>query len=392
MLLARVRRNDGLILAAAVEVVANLGWGGLTLAGVGKAAGMTMRPVKDRYPSRPLLGAAAWTEVAGPALKSALADALASAGLLDHRADETAFAAAMDAFAMPSPELRAAAELAVVASFEPDLSEAVAATVGAPIHAWVNIQAAGSPTVAAKRGYLLAMALGLLGVAHRQGIPDLDLTPQWRRLRAALATECDPAQPQDEPRPPHLEFIPFDTGDPTTDNLLRAAIDQIGKHGYEGTLLASVAAEAHVSETTIYLRYPTKEAFFMDAINRHQDIAMPAQRAYLARLERNYGTGIAEAIAIRGTMHPSERAINVIDMERARLTWHRQNLAAADEDRLQQVVREVLAQDPSNPDFTDPARIHLGRALGVGIALLPLLCDEAWEPPYDVITIPMNET
>jgi len=214
----------------------------------------------------------------------------------------------------------------------------------------------------------------------------VDLTPQWRRLLAALATEIEPVQLPEEPRPPYLARIPFDTGDALTDDLLRAAIDHLGKHGYEGTLLASVAADAGVSEATVYLRYPSKEAFIMDAIDRQQDIALPSHREHLARLEAAHGTGIAEAIAIRGTMHPSERLQNVIEMERARLTWHRPELAAADEARLQQVIHGILGKDPAHPDYSDPAGVHLARSLGLGISFLPLIDDEAWDLPYDVIT------
>ena len=386
MLQARVRRNYARIQAAAVEVASDRGWSGMTLAGVGRAAGLTIRPVRDRYPTRALLGAATWTEVAGPAMQSALTDALTSGGLLDQPANEDSFSDAMDAFARPDGNLRAAAELAVVSCFEPELADAVTDSLGHSVRIWLDPAKAGSPVLAAKRGYLVALALGLIAMAHRPGLTDLDLAPQWRHLLTALAAKVAAVPLPDEPRPPHLARIPFDTGDATTDDLLRAAIDRLGRHGYEGTLLTSVAADAGVSEASVFVRYPSKEAFIMDAIDRQQDIALPSHREHLARLEAAHGTGIAEAIAIRGTMHPSERLQNVIEMERARLTWHRPELAAADEARLQQVIHGILAKDPAHPDYSDPAGVHLARSLGLGISFLPLIDDEAWDLPYDVIT------
>ena len=128
----------------------------------------------------------------------------------------------------------------------------------------------------------------------------------------------------------------------------------------------------------------------MDAINRHQDISLFGHRAHYARIEAAHATGIADAVELRGALHPSERPIAVIEMERVRLTWHRPNLAAADEQRLQALVRDVLAQDPHNPDFADPARLHLARALGYGVNFLPLLSGNAWNLPYDVITVPLE--
>lgn len=174
-----------------------------------------------------------------------------------------------------------------------------------------------------------------------------------------------------------------------SDDLLRAAIDHHGRYGYEGSKLTAVAADAGVSETSIFVRYPSKEAFMMDAINRHQDISILAQRDYLTRIERAHGTGIAEAIAIRDTMHPSERIINVIEVERARLTWHRPILANLDEERIQALARGVLATDPDNLDFADSARLHVARSIGVGICFLPLIDPDAWDLPYDVITTPL---
>ena len=390
MVQARVQRNDARILGAVTKLAANQGWAEVTFSGVGREAGLSVRPVRDRYPTRALLGADTWVEVAGPALAETLNRALSASGLLDGPVDEVAFAAAMDELTVPNDSLKAAVELIVVSCFEPDIRGAINASLAITLGDWLDPIAAGTPARAAKRGYLLILALGLIAT-RRPGVPDLDMHPQWNRLLAAFATDLAPTPLPDEPRPAFLTHIPFDTGDPITDNVLRAAIDLLGRYGYEGTLLPSVAADANITEASIYLRYPSKEAFIIDAINRQQDIALPGQRAYLARLEERYGVGVAEAIAIRDTMHPREYLINVIDMEHLRLTWHRPNLAAEEEARLQNLVREVLANDPTNQDFADPARLHISRALGVGIGLLPLIDGQAWQLPYDVATTPLTQ-
>ena len=392
MLQARVLRNHARILAAAQDAAAEHGWSGMTLASVGKAAGLTPRPVRDRYPNKALLGAATWAEVAGPALLAALSDALSAAGLLDEPSQEGAFVDSMNALARPKTGLRAAAELLVVSAFEVDMRAAVEVSLGATLREWLDPDKAGGPARAARRGYLLALSLGLICVARRPGAAAIDFEDEWRRLLDALRSDREPVPLPDVRRAPHLAFIEFDTGDQTTDDLLRAAIDHLGMHGFEGSVLAAVAESAGVSESTIYLRYPTKEAFFMDAINRHQDIAMPGQRATITLVEQEHGLGIAEAVAIRDTMHPRERMANIIEMERVRLTWHRPNLAAQDEERLQKFLAETLVVKPGYVDFIDRARVHVGRAMGVGISFLPLVNDDAWRLPYDVISVPFNET
>ena len=169
MLQARVLRNHARILAAAQDAAAEHGWSGMTLASVGKAAGLTPRPVRDRYPNKALLGAATWAEVAGPALLAALSDALSAAGLLDEPSQEGAFVDSMNALARPKTGLRAAAELLVVSAFEVDMRAAVEVSLGATLREWLDPDKAGGPARAARRGYLLALSLGLICVARRPG-------------------------------------------------------------------------------------------------------------------------------------------------------------------------------------------------------------------------------
>lgn len=396
MVQARVRRNDARILAAGLDLIAAQGWSGLSLAAVGKAAGLSIRPVRDRFDSRGELAAAIWRESAGPALAAALTRSLTAAGLLGtpgegKSMDAAEFEAAQESLARPSTELRAAADLAVVATFEPELHAAVAESLGTTIRQWLDPADAGSAERAAKRGYLVALGLGLLAAAHRPGLTELDLQPMWRRYAEVLVVERAAVALPEEPRPPHVDFLPFNTGDDITDALLRAAIDHLSQSGYEGAVINEVVRTAGYSEGAIFSRYPSKEALFLDAILRDQEIGLRGQREYLQRMEALHGVGIAEAIAIRGTMSPHDRRICVIDMEHARMTWHNTNLAEVEEERLQELARSVLAAEPNHPDFSDPAHLHAARAMGLGVSFLPLIVDTAWDLPYDVVTIPLAE-
>ena len=54
-------------------------------------------------------------------------------------------------------------------------------------------------------------------------------------------------------------------------------------------------------------------------------------------------------------------------------------------------IVETLAQ--SHPDhFAHEATVmHVGYAVGLGVAMLPLLCPDAYLLPYDVMTVPLVE-
>jgi AcrR family transcriptional regulator len=76
-----LERNRERILEAAVDVAAEAGWAGMTITAVARSAGLSPRPVQDRFPDRWALAAGAWLQVLGPALESALGELLAAAGL-----------------------------------------------------------------------------------------------------------------------------------------------------------------------------------------------------------------------------------------------------------------------------------------------------------------------
>lgn len=73
-------RNEDRVLDAAVEVLGESGWAGLTIAAVSRAAGLSSRAVHDRFADRSELAAAAWRHRCGPYLLDAMAEVLRAAG------------------------------------------------------------------------------------------------------------------------------------------------------------------------------------------------------------------------------------------------------------------------------------------------------------------------
>ena len=159
----RVLRNDERILDAALELLADSGWGAFTLVAVGARAGLSKRPVLDRFASREVLAATLWRL----RLASPLTDALVP--LLSGDVES------LDTFLRPNPALNAAAELLVVRQYEPRVLTAVNLTLSPLL-----VDALDPPRPradAARTGYLLMLALGLLLVWPASNSVNSDIVP-----------------------------------------------------------------------------------------------------------------------------------------------------------------------------------------------------------------------
>lgn len=457
-----LERNRARIVGAVVEVVAESGWSAMTFASVGRAAGLSARPVQDRFPDRWALAAAAWRQCAGPALESALGELLAAAGLMSSEprhvasgstetglglrsrleqalasvglmgmvtASETdtddrtqpvgqlreALLAALDAagradyevvraegpsadwlarayepFLRPSAELRAAAEILIVSEFNEGLSTVIGEHVGKVVASWCSPSSAGARD-AARRAYLSSVALGLLLARTRRGVYDLDLRHEAHLQLTALAVDGAPAVLPDT-RAGHLDrFLAFDTGDPALDALLKATMEEVGRVGYDGATTASIGRASGHSEGLIFARYPSKVELFLDATVRQHAQNWRANEAFTVAVTESHGPGIAEAVMIREMQRPHLRGYRAISLEQVRLALHNERLREVQWGELDALVDEAKGQDPDWAPAVSPAHLHLSVAVGLGVTLLPVLAPEAWQLPYDVVTVPLDE-
>lgn len=378
----RVLRNDARILDAGLDAAATDGWADMTPTAVARRSGMSQRAVQTRYPQRPDLGAAVWRERAGDALRSALRAAL-DAG--DTSAPDAAFTQAMQHLARPSHALLAAIELLVISIFEPAVREAIDASLGEDVRQWCTPGGSVSAATAARRAYVTMLGLGLVAAGRRPSAAYVDLRPELDTLNEALHAPATPTAlpPQ---RPEHVtSTTPFDTGDPIHDALLVAVLEQVGQLGFDGATTMSIAGAAGVSETTIFVRYPTKLALFVDAAARQQAIAFRTNDHFTRSISAQYGAGIAAAVDVREFLHPEVSVQRAVYAEQTRISWH-------DEGLQKQLEREIEAflEDLDPAVQPSRARAHVEYATGLGFALLPLLLADAWALPFDVVTRPLE--
>lgn len=379
---ARVLRNDARIMDAAVEAAATDGWAALTPTAVARRSGMSQRAVQTRFAQRPDLGTAVWRERAGSALQSALHRAVHAST----ETDPASLADALQQMAVPDAPLRAAIELLVISMFEPTVREAIEDSLVPAVGAWCTPTQAGlTPAEAARHAYVVMLGLGLIAAGRRPTIAGLELAQELDRVARAMRSSAEPiALPAD--RPVHVtETTPFDTGDPIHDALLAATLDQVGDFGFEGATTMSIAGAAGVSETTIFVRYPTKLDLFVDAAARQQAIAYRTNDAFTTSISEQHGTGVAEAVTMREFMHPDLVRPRAIYAEEVRISWHDAELMH----RHETAIEEFL-EDMGGPSREDAAQTHVSYALGLGLALLPLLARDAWKLPFDVVTRPLE--
>lgn len=367
-----------------MRVAADEGWGDFTFARVAREAGTSRRPLQDRYSGRTALAAATWTETVEPALRGLVLEFLASAGLLHAAPDRERFVAVMDQLAHPSPEVQAAVEFLIVAQFEPELAAAVQSTLGGEISRWCAPRDGQlSRDEAARRAFMLSVALGLVLVARRPGVQRIDVEHVADVLLRILATPVAPRELPALDSPHFHDPVPFHTGDTVRDRLLQATLDEVGERGYDAATVDAIAHRADSSQGALFARYPTKVALFLDAVRRQSAHALRANEECITRLGAEHGRGIAEAAMIREWMRPGRDHLRIIALEELRTGWHEPVIRAAVAREYEAFIAESHA---TRPGF-NIAEAHVGFAVGGGTLLLCILYPDAWLLPYDVVTV-----
>jgi len=387
---SRVQRNNGRLLDAAVNIAANEGWAALTFVRVAERSGLSRRPLQDRYADASHLMAALWRERCEPVLAGVIERSLAASGISSSGSSQ-AFVSELLTVVDPDESLRAAAELLMIAQFDSTVREAVVSTLGVKAAAWCDpistdaVTAEAGKVRAAQNAYVVSLVLGLLMFGRRSATTGQNFLEPIDALYRALQDPASPARlPQDDFA--HLDRpVPFETGDPTTDALLQSTLDAVGVDGYDQMSVDRIAQGAGSSQGALFARYPTKLSLFIDATRRQNGLAARINAAAIGELERRYGGGVAEAVAIREFQRPFRAPLRAITLEGIRVAWHDDDLRQAVIDELAAYEAEVAKADPAS--YGSSGWFHFGFAIGVGVLILPILHEPCWRLPYDVVTV-----
>lgn len=372
----RTQRNDARIREAAARLAAVDGWTSLMFHHVAAEAGMSVRPVRERYPDRPSLAADLW--------RTQLADVLIThVDAVVEAADAPSpdgLAIASIPFISPTRAMLAIAELLVVSSFVPTLRVAIADTFEQA--GWLTPEM--SRTQAARRAYVISLSLGSLILARNTGFTVPDLRRYYARLSDALSTEAAP-QTLPDSNASHLDApAQFGTGDPAWEALLTAAMDLIGEVGFDSATVQQIARRAGRTEGLLFSHYPSKRALFTDAALRSVTTGYAVNEAYQVDLRTHYSHGITEAITIREFMKPGRERIRAFYLEQLRVSWHDPELSEAAKVVTDEFVESFVWSDDHSDDtlFTE-------QALGIGVLILAGIQPDSWALPFDVVTVPL---
>jgi AcrR family transcriptional regulator len=377
----RVLRHDALILDTTVELAAERGWPGVLFPRVTEATGLSERPLRDRYKDRLGLGQQVWWQRLESPVLDAMREVIEVVPTDGERITGPDIADVMAPFMEPDECFEAAAELMIVARYQPMMCTAVTGTLGQALSVWLNPDAKDmTPSIAAKRGHLAALALGLLTYSRATHGDLPDLSSVFARIAKAMNSEA---------RPPKLPASGFerwdasqltDYGDSSWEHLLRTTVTAIGKHGYDGATFDIITDMAEVSRGMIQGYYATKQDFFSDVVSRVIGTTGMMQPAAGDAERESMDASIAAAVEMRETMRPDRQPLRTVVLEQVRLAWN-------DDAVYDELAEQMLSASRADRVGASAEAWHcVDQALLWGAGLLAELYPASWELPYGVVT------
>lgn len=383
--LAQVQRTDVLLRQAAREILATEGWSALAFTRIAERAGVSRRPVHDRYTDRWDVAIDLWHSESSDALLGALSTVIEAAE--GPEASPQSIKQALDQFVHPTLELRAAIEILVISQFDSRLQQRVHESCR------IRIQPLCQPSndiaearTSTRNAYLVAISLGLLLGWRISSGEDFDLLNESERIFEALRTDLQPA-PLPRLDADHFDGdIILDVDDDNLRNLMIATIEEIGKDGFDGATTLRIAKRAGCSEGFIFSRYHSKLELFVDIIRRNNESRLRQNNELLDSIAREYSQGIADAVFIREAMQPGRGHRRALTLEHFRVSMSDAQMRQQTIASLEKFVAEMRAANPEWAEKMTPSRVRMAHTTGIGVVALPLIVPGAWRLPFDLVT------
>lgn len=377
----RVLRHDALILDTTVELAAQRGWPGVLFPRVIESTGLSERPLRDRYKDRFGLAQQVWRLRLEDPVFSAMREVIEAVPAPGERVSGATLVEVLEPFTDPDDQLRAAAELIIVARYQPPLCAAVTGSLGASLAQWTDPDAKGmSKTWAARRAYIAALALGLLAYARLTDGDLPTLSVPLGNIGRALSADTTPVRvPTTRP----ARFDPTlltDGEDEAWENLLQVTLAAVREHGYDGATFDVLTELAGVSRGFIQGHYATKSELFADVVQRTISATGMMQPGAADGERAQFDGGVAAAVELRETMRPEHQSVRTVVLEQLRLAWHDDEVYALLGEQM------IRAARSDRRGASAEAWQCVDQALLWGAGILAELHPASWNLPFIAVT------
>jgi AcrR family transcriptional regulator len=387
---ARSVANDAAIQDATVSLLDEAGWEACAPGRIAESAGLSRSAVLERYGDRTGAVVSAWTERLAPVARQALGEVLHAVGAPGSVTEPRSLLAGLRPFFSPDESMRAVAEVLLVARYVEPLADAVAASLGTDLDAWLTpLGSRLSKEQAARHAMTVIVAVGML-VEARTGhrIASNDLQGEVEAFSRALDAEVT-AVKLPATRAMHLAVRPvLEDADPALLNLLTATLAEVGERGYEAATVTRIARASGYTKGLLFGRYANKRELFLDATNRGLAGAAQANEAFQQRVAATTTPGIADAVITRETMRPELKSMRTITTEQFRLAWHDEDMRATFSALQDTLTRDYRAAAPHLTTGQARGHIFFELARGIGMGIVADLHPTAWKLPYDIVLVP----
>lgn len=386
---SRAQATNDRLMDATCEVIFESGWDHLALTNVAEKASVTTRPLYDRFPDKTELAIACWRTRASAPLRDSVIHLLElTTDAPETAADPAKLMAAYDAFTRPTNRIVVATELLCATFFNDRLRAVITDDIGQWLRAWCLPSKDVSAAQAAKSSYVVASGIGLVLGSRRTGMERVDVSGPAMDLVAALN---QPSRPARLPRwtGEHMVLPEVNPADSAFDRLLAATLWVIGQVGYAEATLPRIVSAAGVSQGLLYGRFASKLEAFIAAIDDRQERGLLKNAEEAARLAREYGPGIADAVMWREFTRPETRSSRALWLEHVRVSWREPELRARTDAAEAIFANELMRAGGITDRAKGLAEIHWDLALGFGAYLLPEVLPGVAQLPFDVVTVPL---
>ena len=375
---AKVEQNDRLLRSAAIAILAEEGWNGLSTRVLTARCGLTTGAFYARFENVVAFIDELWDEILLDAMIGPVDEAIAAV----EEGDRDRFIGKLDSLAHPSPEILAATELLQAAMVEPELEPIIAPSVTAFLERRTRPSAEVSVEEATVAAAVSFVGLGLAHLAKRSWVADLDVRPDLGRYFVALRKPAEPLATPTEVIAEYLYVYPFDTGDERLDRLMQATAIEIGERGYRRATVQRICRTAGLSTGFMMSRFKTKLDLFATITEMMWGRGLDQVTVHLAEMSERLGPAMAEAMTWREMQNPVITRVQVLATETSRMMGFIPRIAELVESQEQAFFSTLSSGGPTAFVLTE-------FALGSGLTLAVWFSPEIRDLPYHCVTAPL---